>query len=209
MDGFALVASLLAVLISGWALWRTEQARVTALRNAWDSATEARRPFWNSIEQAYGIFRADYSSEMPENLHALIGAAGLPPGVPVKPGHNIRNWAEDNADTLGTDQRHLWSLAVRVYSGSSPSQDTMHGSIIDSPLHGEFDAARKKLSRFFLRQHQVYGNKKLFEVAGHAKDDAVLLCWLELALHRSTRDPGEGNSELYSFARFALEPHAC
>jgi hypothetical protein len=148
MEDLSSVGSLVAVLMSAWALWRSERTRSAALRASWDDAREFRQPFWEPLERAYEKHRASSNGTLPTTLKGLIGAAGLPPGVPLGKGRQIKNWGSDYSGKLGTDQRNIWNFVEAVYPNPGGSGGTMDNSLIDADLREAFHEARRKLSTF-------------------------------------------------------------
>ncbi len=192
-----------------FALWRAEQVRRSMLRVTWDDVREHRGRVLPIARRAYAAFQKGKSEDWPKDLRALLGAASLPPNVPVGRKVQIRNWLNDNQSHLNPDQRRMWEFAAAVY----PAYD-LAGSVIPANERNDFHESRRQLATFFHRQWEATSNRQLYSVVPHTYDDVVLLSWLELALAHVLMDggpPGDGYGGklgLFEYGRYLEKRHA-
>jgi len=214
MDPSDIIAGI-AVLISLFALWRTEQTRRNAVKVAWDRARDCRRTFWPIIRHAYQRFLSTNSEGYPKDLEQLISVAGIPPNVPVPKATQIKDWYKTSHKSLSERQSQIWEFATKVYPRrNSDITDVLERSIVKTEDRDEFDNSRRCLANFFLRQREVSSNRRLAKVVPHVYRDVALLAWLELALVRAVGDEGpesagyQGKKGLYQYAVYLHKRHA-
>lgn len=161
---------------------------------------DARERFWTSLREAYGRFRRAQPS-LPGDLDALIGAAGVPPGLPRPSGRHLRTWASENKRSFGPDQRALWNFSCAVY----PARDGRSGlvtdhSSVDSATAVAFHQARGDLARFWNAWLPAIGLSWTAKRFQEARLQIIMLSWLESSLIRWTQDDGEGKKNLFRLA---------
>jgi len=206
------VAAVLGALASWAAVWVNlrviKRNRRELVQSAWDDVRPQRGVFWPIVRRTYASFRADRGTITPENLDALIGSAGMPPNLPLRPGQHLRNWHDDYGAYLNSDQRMLWEFVDAIYPPrTDDTADVLERSDIPQDDRTRFHEARFKLGTYFQRSREKLKDCELQKIVGHAKLDVLLLSWLELALVRGTRDEGPGKkSQLFEFGNYLCRP---
>lgn len=197
----AAIASWAAVAVILFAEFRRRTERRVEMDQRYADLAASRDTFWTTLREAYAQFR-DSHPQAPENLENLIIAAGLPPDVVPRNGRDLRLWPTEHVHELGPDQRLLWGFSSQVY----PSRENRQGrvtdfSLIARPQAEAFHSARGGLARFWHTWVPSMKMKYLCERHTSAKDQLILLTWLEIALTQWTNDGGEGKVPLFRLAK--------
>jgi hypothetical protein len=203
--------TLTAILIS--ALW--EQKRALEMDQEYDELADSREAFWDALHLAYGRFQ-ESSPQAPEQLEDLITTDGFPPDFEPRKVKNLVQWLSENTDKL--DQHMLWKFAYSMYPGRQDRQTVPVGHGLMESAHAmSFHEARGKLARFWNRwvplnewMHFILYFGPMRYLCRHyasARNQLIMLAWLELALVRRLEDHGRKEIALFKIAaKLARKP---
>ena len=195
---------LTAILIA--ALW--EQKRALEMDQEYDELADSREVFWDVLYLAYSRFQ-ESNSQAPEQLEALILADGFPPDFEPRKVKDPVQWLKKNEDKL--DQHMLWKFAHSVYPSRQDRQSVPVGhGLIESAHARSFHEARGNLARFWNKwvplnewayfMFYFMPMRYLCKHYAPARNQLIMLTWLELALVKRVEDHGRGEIALFKIA---------
>ena len=195
------IAAWAAVAVMLFAEFRRRTERRVEMDQKYADLAASRETFWTALREAYARFH-DSHPQAPEKLENLINAAGLPSDLVPRDGRDLFLWPTEHAHELGPDQRLLWGFSSQIY----PPRENRQGRVTDFSLIARdqsetFHNARGDLARFWHTWVPSMKMNYLRERHASAKDQVILLTWLELALIQWTKDAGEGKMPLFRFAK--------
>jgi len=196
--------TLTAIFIA--ALW--EQKRALEMDQEYDELADSREVFWDALHSAYARFR-ESNPQAPEQLEDLITADSLPPNFDPREVKNLVQWLKKNENEL--DQHMLWKFAYSMYPDRRDRQTVPIGhGLIESAHARAFHEARGKLARFWNKwvplNEWVYfmlyfrPMRYLCKHYASARNQLIVLTWLELALVKRVEDHGRGEIALLKIA---------
>ena len=192
--------TMLSILIAAL----LEHKRALKMDQEYDELADSREVFWGALHLAYGRFR-DLNPQAPERLQDLILADKLPPSFKPREVKDPAQWLKKNGDEL--NEFTLWEFASSMYP--SRQGDPVHG-LIDPEYTVSFHEARGKLARFWNRwmplnewlYFMVYF-KSMRYLCKHyalARNQLIMLTWLELAIIRQVKDHARREIALFRIA---------
>jgi hypothetical protein len=179
-------------------LFRYRRENQFKMDEEYDSLAKEREVFWTALRQAYNDFHQE-KPHAPDHLENLICSSGIPPNL--LNADELRSWPTRNADNLKSDQRTMWAFASAVY----PARNGRSGwvtqySLIPQDKAQDFHLARNKLSKFWEKWLSRFSTRMVSCRNMSAREQLVILSWLEIALIQWTRDPGSGKRRLFKLA---------
>jgi hypothetical protein len=162
---------------------------------------ESREVFWTALREAYVRFKKEHV-QAPDELEALVRAAGIPPDLLSRKGRDLRLWPVENVPKLGSDQRLLWQFVALIYPARQGRQGKVSSySFISSDHTQAFHNARGKLGRFWNASIPTTKIDYLVRKYKSAADQLVMPTSLEIALLQWTNDQGPGKTSLFELAK--------
>jgi len=155
----------------------------------------AKLQFWKKIRELLETLKIDHK-QFNEALHR----AGLPPGLPVRPGGSTLDCAKailENPSRLSADQQLIWKVATAVYPPFTSKSDP------------ELKAAGRWLAKYWDRA-LVFARERwessfaadLGRRRPQEKTQVFLLSWLELPLVTQTGNVEPGKTGLFELGQF-------
>jgi len=166
----------------------------------YNDLASSREIFWTALREAYIRFRQE-QTQSPVSLEALIQAVGNPIDLLSRKGRDLRLWPAENTSKLGSDQRLLWNFVSLIYPARQDRQGKISNfSFIAKESSEAFHKARGDLARFWNAWVPSLKMRYLCKRYKAAREQLILLCWLEIALLQWTQEPGEGKTALFKLA---------
>jgi len=201
----AVFITLTAILIAGL----LEHKRALEMDQEYDELADSREVFWNALHMAYNRFR-ESTPQLPEQLDDLILADSILPDFKPLRIKDLPQWLRENEDKLS--QYTLWRFASSIYPMfQEPQSLPVDYSLMEPAYAVSFREAQSKLVRFWNKwvplnewfYFFVYF-KPMRYICEHyalARNQIIMLTWLELALIRRTRDHGRSGIALFKIAQ--------
>lgn len=194
------VVSWVGAIIVLCAEYRRRQERKVEMNQKYNELAVSREIFWTALREAYARFRQE-QTQTPDSVEALIQAAGNPIDQLSRNGRDLRLWPAENTSKLGPDQRLLWNFVSLIY----PARQGRQGKVSEFSFIAEesseaFHKARGDLARFWNAWVPSLKMKYFCQRYKAAREQLILLSWLEIALLQWTQDPGEGKTALFKLA---------
>ena len=186
------VASWVGAIIVLCAEHRRRQERKVEMDQKYNELAVSREVFWTALREAYARFRQE-QTQTPDSVEAI--------GLLFRKGRDLRLWPAENISKLGPDQRLIWNFVSKIY----PVRQDRQGRISEFSFIAEesseaFHKARGDLARFWNAWIPSLKMKYLCQRYKAAREQLILLSWLEIALLQWTQDPGEGKIALFKLA---------
>ncbi len=195
------VASWFGATVALFAEHRRRRERTAEMNQKYNELAGSREIFWTALRKAYSRFRQSHS-QVPEHLDGLIRACSVPPDLAPRKGRDLRLWPAENTSKLVPDQRILWAFASLVYPARQGRQGQVSDYSFIAPARAKpFHEARGNLARFWNAWVPSMSMRYLRKHYTSARDQLVMLAWLEISLVQWTEDQGEGNVALFKLAQ--------
>lgn len=191
------VAAFSAALAAWFSYWQTRDALTLEMKREWTGLASMRDSFWEAIREAYVRFKAEKNLSY-RSVEGLIGAAGVPDTVPPPDGKELRLWVRENQNNTKGDQVPILEFALRIYP--EKRENDVKTPYIKEEYRLAFDKARNKLAHFWDDWVPLFRMCRLQKTYDRARDEVILLTWLEIALQQQTQAPGRGKIGLFNFA---------
>ena len=200
---WATVVATLAVGVITWGLTRRYYRRenIMKMNDDYSELAGSREIFWTALREAYTHFRQSHQ-QVPESIEVLTRTCGSPPNLMPRKGRDLRLWPAENVDKLSPDQRIIGEFASLVYPARNGHQGWVTDHTCISKAHAkQFHVARNELAKFWEKWVPFIPTEYLCKNYVSAREQLLLLAWLEIALYQWTNDPGEGKTALFQMAQ--------
>lgn len=218
-----LLAAIVAVyaVISTYKVWKNE--RILELQKEYDQLAKSRRIFWDNLNEAYKVLRelhsefavtkcdqiseADWARTEGKAVELIRCAKDVyppfdPRNIEDKEEKDLLYWADKIKNGLKCkDQKAILGFAEFIY----PDPKGNYRNFIYLSKSGfrkiSFDNERGRLSRFWNKwASSTYSENYLLDNYISAREQLIMLTWLELALVRQVGEHGKGKVKLFEIA---------